>query len=247
MKRGVLFLFTVFVFINPLRAQIPSPDITFDERIYDFGTILEKNGKVSHTFVFHNRGKNPVTINQVYSDCGCIGKMLSKSPIKSGEKGRLTITFNPAYQSGFFSKEIAVFSNDGKNYNRIWVQGIVKPSEHPVQEEYPYNFGNGLYLRLQVMAFGYMKPGETKQMELHYANNTNKPMILTFVPEEKNNGLKYTNPDKIDPKKRGSIMVSYAMSLLNHEDVILHLRPFVNGKKSVETVEIKILNALTKK
>src|SRR5882724_3517864 len=183
MLRCIVVLLAIVVFSGPVHSQTPSTTITFEERVHDFGTILEKNGKATHTFIFHNNGKTPVVINDIFSGCGCIGRTLSKDPVKPGGRGKVTITFDPGYKSGFFSKEIVVFSNDGQNYNRIWVQGTITPYEHPVQEDYPYSFGEGLYLRLKVMAFGYMKPGETQQVELHYANATNKEMILNFVAE----------------------------------------------------------------
>lgn len=242
MKRYVIVILAIFIFIIPLHSQTLSSAITFEERVHNFGTILEKNGKVSHTFVFQNNGKTPVAINDIYSGCGCIGKALSKAPVKPGDKGEITITFNPDYKSGFFSKEVVVYSNNGQNYNRIWVEGVIEPTEHPIEDDYPYNFGNGLYLRLKVMAFGYLKPGETRQMELHYANATNKEATLQFVIDGNKEELKFTNPGKIGPKAKGVMRFSYTMPRLSSDDVVLRLYPYVNNKKLKETLEIKILN-----
>lgn len=242
MKSCITVFLVIFIFISPLCSQTLSTDIKFEERIHNFGTILEKNGKVSHSFIFYNSGKTPVVINEVYSGCGCIGRVLSKAPVKPGGKGMITITFNPDYKSGVFSNEIVVYSNNGKEYNRIWVEGIIKPREHPIEDDYPYNFGDGLYLRLKVMAFGYLKPGETKQMELHYANRTNKEMTLNFVVEGTNGGLKFTNPGKIGAKARGVINFSYTMPVISNDDLVFSLHPYVNNKKLSETLEVKILN-----
>ena len=52
MKRVVITLSIIVGFSYALEAQNLSTDITFEERVHNFGTILEKNGKVSHTFVF---------------------------------------------------------------------------------------------------------------------------------------------------------------------------------------------------
>lgn len=230
------------VLIQPLYSQTLSNSIAFEERVYSFGNIQEKNGKVSHTFIFRNNGKTPVVINDIHSGCGCIGNAVSKDPIQPGKKGEVTITFNPEYKSGFFSKEIIVYSNGGQNFSRIWVEGTITPAEHPVEDDYPYNFGSGLYLRLKVMAFGYLKPGETKQMELHYANSTNKEMTLNFVVKGDKQGIKFTNPGKIEPKKRGVISFSYTMPASASDDMIFYLEPYVNNKKLAESLEIKILN-----
>jgi hypothetical protein len=225
-----------------LWAQTPSETILFEERVHNFGTIEEKNGKVTHTFVFQNNDTSPIVIDDVHSSCGCIANVLSKDPVKPGGKGKVMITFNPEYKSGFFSKEILVYSNDRRNYNRIWVEGKVKPASHPVEEDYPYSFGNGLYLRLKVMAFGYLKPGETRQMQLHYANATDKAMTLNFMVEENKAGLKFTNPGTIGPGEKGVMNVSYTMPSSTGDNVLFRLFPYVNNKKLTETLEVKILS-----
>jgi len=227
---------------NGLQPQTPSAVIQFEERVYNFGTIKEKNGKVSHTFVFENKGKTPVTIDDIHSGCGCIGKVVSTETVKPGAKGKVTITFDPGYKSGFFSKEIVVLSKNRREYSRIWVEGNIEPMEHPVENDYPYNFGNGLYLRLKVMAFGYLKPGETKEMELHYANSTNQEMMLDFVPDGNKPGLKFSNPGKIKAKARGMIRVSYTMPQTNSDVILVRLYPRINNIKLKQTVDIRVLN-----
>src|ERR1035437_3199659 len=103
MKSFIIIISILLFLINPLRSQTLSPNITFVERSYDFGSILEKNGKVSHVFIFHNNGPKPVVIDEIESGCGCIGRVLSKTPVKPGGQGKVTIIFNPSYKSGFFS------------------------------------------------------------------------------------------------------------------------------------------------
>lgn len=244
MGRYIFIILTIFIFLSPVLSQTPSPTITFEERIHGFGTIREENGKVSHIFIFHNNGLIPVFINDIYSGCGCIGKVLSKAPVSPGGKGEVTIIFNPEYKSGFFSKEVVVYSNSGQNYNHIWVQGTIIPCEHPIEDDYPYDFGDGLFLRLKVMAFGYLKTGETKQMELHYANDTNKEMTLNFVVERNKSDLKFTNPGKIGPKAKGVVTFSYTMPYLSSDEKVFYLYPYVNDKKLAVPLEIKILNGL---
>lgn len=241
MRKTVIITLVLSVCCGVVYGQTPSESIKFEETVYNFGTIEEKNGKVSHTFVFQNKGKAPVAINDIYSACGCIGKVHSKEPVKPGAKGKVTVTFDPAYKSGFFSKEVVVHSNNGQNYNRIWVEGSIIPAEHPVEEDYPYNLGDGLHLRLKVMAFGYVKPGETRQMELHYANAANKEMILSFAVKDNKTGLTFINPGKIAAKARGVIKFSYTRPSVSRGDVVFTLYPYVNRKKLADTVEIKIL------
>lgn len=242
MKSYIIIILILLYLIIPLRSQTLSSNITFTERSYDFGSILEKNGKVSHVFTFHNNGSKPVVIDEIESGCGCIGRVLSKTPVKPGGQGKVTIIFNPSYKSGKFDKEIMVFSNKGQNYTRIWVTGKVIPFEHPVEEDYPYNFSNGLHLRLKVMAFGYIKAGETKQMELNYANGTNQKMTLNFRIEGNAVGLKFINPGKISPKAKGVMTFTYTMPRFVGKEVVYTVHPYVNNKRLTENLTIKILN-----
>ena len=239
----VAFVISFILMLSLLvQAQEPSADLAFTERVYNFGTIKEKNGKVSHTFIFQNNGKKPITVNDVHSACGCIGKVVNNGTVKPGEKGKVVITFDPSYKSGFFSKEIVVLSNNGQRYNRIWVEGKIEPAEHPVEDDYPYNFGDGLFLRLKVMAFGYLKPGETKQMELHYANSTDKEMVLNFAVAGNKPGLQFSGPGKIGPKATGVIKFTYTMPVVNLNDVVFTVHPVINNKRLTETLQVKILN-----
>jgi hypothetical protein len=239
--RYIILVIAVSVFTGRLWSQTPSSTVLFEERVHNFGTIEEKNGKVTHTFVFQNKSKSSIAIDDIHSSCGCIGRVLSKDSVKPGGKGKIMISFNPEYKSGKFSKEILVYSNKGKEFSRIWVEGNVNPAEHPVEEDYPYSFGNGLYLRLKVMAFGYLKPGETKQMQLHYANATDKEMTLNFMVEGNKAGLKFSNPGKIAPKARGVMNVSFTMPASAGDNVLFRLFPYINNKKLTETLDVKVL------
>src|ERR1043165_3867382 len=110
MVRYLIVLIIVCCISKALRAQELSQFLVFEERVYNFGTINEKDGKVSHTFYFSNTGKTPVTVSDVNTGCSCVGKVLRNGPVKPGERTALTITFDPTYKSGFFSKEIFIFT-----------------------------------------------------------------------------------------------------------------------------------------
>lgn len=246
MKKLTALFSIVCMVVQFLQAQELNPDVLFEERVFNFGTIEEAKGKVTHTFVFENKGKKPVTISEVNSGCGCIGNVVTKGAVKPGGKGKVTITFDPSYKSGFFSKEVVVFSDSGKLFNRVWVEGTIKPSAHPIEDDYPYNFGEGLHMRLQVLAFGYMQGGESRQMELHYANNTDKEMNVYFTPVDEPRGLLFTNPGVIKPNGRGVATFTYTRSPFVRGDVSIKLNPVVNGKKLDETIEVKVLKPLKK-
>ena len=64
----------------------------YDKRVHDFGTIKEKDGKVSHTFTFTNTSILPVVISDVNSWCGCTTAEYTKTPILPGKTAKEIIS-----------------------------------------------------------------------------------------------------------------------------------------------------------
>jgi hypothetical protein len=220
-----------------LWAQKVSNTIVFEETKYNFGVIFERNGKVSHAFVFKNNGKDAIIIDHVHSDCGCTAVDFTKGPIKPGQKGKIVVTFNPSYRPGYFSRELVVFSNKKEYYSRIWVMGKVIAATHPVEEDYPYAFGHDLHFNLQVLAFGNMKKGSTKSITLKYANNSEKLMTLAFFCSS--NDIVIPNPGKVKPGERGEITVSYTHRATKPGETVLVILPVLNGKKMQKEIRVK--------
>ena len=74
--------------------------LSFRETFFDFGTVREEMGPVTHTFEFENTGDRPVKILQVKPSCGCTTPDWSKEAIKPGNKGFITAKFDPTGQPG---------------------------------------------------------------------------------------------------------------------------------------------------
>ena len=84
-------------------------EFKFNEEKHDFGKIPQ--GKpVTAQFTFTNIGEQPLILTSVQPTCGCTIADYPKTPIKKGEKGVITVTFNAAAMGGF-GKPIVVTSN----------------------------------------------------------------------------------------------------------------------------------------
>lgn len=231
----ILSFLPLFVF-----AQAPSNQLTVDQKVFDFGEVQEKDGVVSHTFVFTNTSNKLVAIEDTYSGCGCATSDFSKEPIPPGKAREVTVTFNPRNRPGFFSKEITVLFNNRANYTRIWIKGTVISFLHPVEEDHPYNFGNGLHCSLKMLAFGKIPRGKSDKIDMYYANDTDKEMELTFVIEGKNSNLTYTNPGKLAPRERGKMRFTYTSTSIVPQELIFNLFPCVNGRKLSISLAVKV-------
>lgn len=235
MMRTILFLLCVSVH-GMLCAQSFSEDLQFDERAFDFGEIEEKDGMVSHEFTFKNVGKETVFVNGATSGCGCVQTEFTKEPVRPGGVGKVTVTYNPAYRPGFFSKEIVVLSNNNAYYTRIWVKGTVKPCDHPVSENYPYEYGNGLWMNFEVMAFGTIGQGNEKTMKLKYANDTDEDMYVMFVVVGGNTDIKFTSPRLVKAHEEGVMPVTYQYSGGFSPETNVY--PVINGKVSAKPLKV---------
>ena len=215
------------------KVQQPTfcPTFVYDERVHDFGTIEESKGKVSHTFTFTNKSSAPVSITDVRLWCGCTEAQFSKQPIRPGEKAEVTLTFNPAYRPGNFSKEAVVLLNGGKNFTRIWVKGSVIPMQHPVSEDHPYYLGEGLYVSQQVLPFGAIKPGCTDSLRLLIANGSNHDMTVEFIRQPDNRLLQMPEKLLLKAGERKKLYAKYKARFVYTYRRQITITPMVNGTK----------------
>lgn len=205
----------------------------YDKRVHDFGTILEKNGKVSHVFTFTNTSALPVVISDVNSWCGCTTAEFTKTPVLPGKKAEVKVTYNPFSRPGKFSKEIVLNLNGGRSYTRVWVKGNVVPYRHAVTEDYPYAFGSGLYMGYKVYAFPGLRAGESYQIEQRLSNETDKPMTITFERVPNNTVLKMPASIKLKPRERTTFKVSYRAPRTHTRARTITIKVRVNGKEAM--------------
>ena len=233
-------MFVLFVALDA-EAQVPSKVFIPVERVHNFGKILEKNGKVSNTFYFKNIGKKPIVIGNISTWCGCTTYSYTKTPIKPGGKGMVKVTYNPYNRPGFFSKEVVVITEAGKCYTRIWVKGNVTPFLHKVTEDYPYAFGQGLYLSLKVLAFGAIHKGKSQSIILGYANNNNRQIKLTFKVEPENANIKFIYPNVIAANVRSNMTFTYTTPKNGYINRNFKIYPVINGRKLSKAIDVTFL------
>lgn len=234
------YLCAMMLLMSVCRVAAQQPQLgeslVFEERVFDFGEIDEAAGLVSHEFHFQNQGNTVLAISSVVSGCGCVKFEYPKKPLRPGEKGTVKVYYNPRYRPGFFSKEVVVLTQNNTQYNRIWVKGTVKPCRHPVQENYPYDYGNGLWMGFEVMAFGKMELGQKKTMKLRFANDTDRTMKLFFIVIGGNTDISFTSPYQIEARAEGVMPVTYTYS--GKFPVETHVYPVINGVVSEKPLKV---------
>jgi hypothetical protein len=103
-------------------------EFKFNEEKHDFGKIPQGT-PVTTIFEFTNIGKEPLILTEVRPTCGCTIADYTKTPVKSGEKGMIKITYNAAVAAPF-NKTIVVTSNakTPQKYLNIVGEVVAKPA-----------------------------------------------------------------------------------------------------------------------
>ncbi len=126
MKHLLFILTAMLLSVGSLSAQEKQAVISAKETIFDFGTIKEVDGKVTHAFVIENTGDGPLVMTRVIASCGCTTPEWTKEPIAPGKTGDVNITYNPAGRPGPFVKTISIYSNGKKGSYILTIKGKVE-------------------------------------------------------------------------------------------------------------------------
>lgn len=145
MKKNILPLILVFILMactseqnkispnlvnNPKSAESiheghKQPVIEFEKTEHDFGKILQGE-QVSYTFKFKNVGNAPLLITSVEKTCGCTSPQYPKEPIKAGENGKITITYDSKGHRGFQNKRLIVKANTNPSETILRIKAQVE-------------------------------------------------------------------------------------------------------------------------
>lgn len=115
---------------NPVTADginkgASAPAIKFEKNEHDFGKILQGE-QLSYTFKFKNTGNAPLIITSIEKTCGCTSPEYSKEPIKPGEEGKITITYDSKGHKGFQNKRLIVKTNTNPSESILRIKAQVE-------------------------------------------------------------------------------------------------------------------------
>lgn len=130
-----------------VKEQKPT-GLSFKEDSFNFGDI-EKGKPATHEFTFKNTSDQTILITNVKASCGCTTPSWTKTPIKPGESGNVTATYNAAHP-GAFTKTVTVTTNDTDQNKILSIKGKVVGEETPAAA--PATSGNVAAAPVKVQA-----------------------------------------------------------------------------------------------
>ena len=208
----------------------------------DLGKIIEKDGPVTFRLVARNELADTLYPVQLYTPCGCTQVQFDRKPVAPGEDEVLTVTYDPAYRPGPMMEEIVVYYRNSPVRSRGFViKGEVIGFLHPIEEDRPYAYGEGLYMSHKVLNFGARGVGETADMFFRHGNGGKKKADIRFdIPESWQPYVRMRQPGRMKADERDTIHVKFTMPE-NIDTVDVDIQPLVNGKPTEQTLRIKAI------
>lgn len=148
MIKPVLILVFFISMVNSMAQQ--AKQLNFREETFDFGSIEEAKGPVTHEFVFINNSPRPVKILKVQASCGCTTPGWSKEVVPPGKEGFIQAAYNPKGRPGFFTKSLTVTTDLDANPVILQIKGQVTNEGKLVAADFQVSKGS---LKLKVSSF----------------------------------------------------------------------------------------------
>ena len=105
--------------------QVPMPILTFDKKMHDFGR-LSQGESIAYSFKFTNTGNADLLISNCDASCGCTVADFPKKPMKPGEIGYITVSFNSAGKYGQEEQFVEVMANTQPSKTQLVIRAMVE-------------------------------------------------------------------------------------------------------------------------
>lgn len=206
----------------------------------DLGIIKEIDGPLTVKLLLRNDFKDTLYPVQLYTPCRCTKVEFGKKPVAPGEDEVLEVTYNPAYNPGPMTEQIQIFYTASPVRARmVTIKGEVIGYNHPIEEDRPYAFGEGLYMSHKVLSYGLLREGETSDMFFRYGNGNTRSAEVTFdIPEQWKPYFRLRQPGRMKADERDTLHARFTMPE-GADTVTFAVRPLVDGKPTEEVLTVR--------
>ena len=213
---------------------------TTEGREADLGRIKEIDGPVTVRLLVKNDYPDTLYPVQLYTPCGCTQVRFDRQPVAPGNDEVLEVTYNPAYRPGRMREEIQVrYQNSPVQLRTFAIKGEVAGFNHPIEEDRPYAFGEGLYMSHKVLSYGSLRPGETRDFFFRHGNgNMRKATVVFDIPDAWKPYVRMRQPGRMKADERDTIHVKFTMPE-GLDSVEFSMQPRVNGKPTEEKLLVR--------
>lgn len=201
---GVILIYVLGA--STVFGQMAEP-LFFQEKIHDFGEILEQQGHADYEFVFTNNSGRPVRIISVQASCGCTTPGWTKEAVAPGKTGFVKASFDPKGRPGYFNKSLTVTTDLSGTPIMLQIKGSVVDKVTVKDESLTASNGS---LKLKNNSFNVGKVFVNKEAtitEFVVANEGKE--VIEFGEIVAPSHLQVTPPKSLQPGQRGVIKLKY--------------------------------------
>ena len=207
-----IYIIVVLLFYSVATyAQSGESALKFTTQSYDFGHIREDGGEVGCIFTATNSSDKDIYISNITTSCGCTTASYSKDAIAPHASFEIAVQFNPYNRPGRIDKHIFVSCSDSAEVITLQLKGYVQERERTVDELYPFDMGEGLRLRSNFHAFGYIEQGNTAEEHIGYINTSQHSRSISIEFIEQSGLLHIDYPTAIPAGATGDITLCYTV------------------------------------
>lgn len=227
MKRGIILLLMAVAFECTCYAQksadimrqldsITNPPMAhnealrFEKKSVSLGALCEDDMPVSCHFEFENSGADPLVVTRVITSCGCVHVKFDRKPIISGEKGLISVTFNPKDQAGVLNRHIYVYTNDSEPHpsTRLSLHGQVLPTQ-VLWNDYRITLSSSLKAKRRTIVFRQISRTQLYTERIECVNTGNAPLRLGAIENKLPTGVYFrTEPEIIAPDAIADLVIT---------------------------------------
>lgn len=236
MRRILYYIIGFFLcsMLDTANLYAQNSALMFDSEKWNFGKIAEDGGKVEHTFTFTNTSSKPVVIIDVTTSCGCTTPSYSRKPIMSGQKGEIVVSIDPMNRPGHFSKVASVLTSASEQVINLSIEGTIEPRVKTIEEQYPFDIGEGVRLSSNFHAFAYIGRGENLEQTIGWINTSKSDVKINFIEEQGSGLFRLEYPKVLPAGERGELKLVYSVPAASDKYGTMSdvYAIEVNGKKS---------------
>ena len=176
---------------HPVMAETPAQavqktvtlaeGVEIDKTIHDFGDILVSDGPQHCTFRLRNTGKEPLTILQVVTSCGCTEAQWTREEIPPQGEGSISVTYKNEDGPIPFDKTLTVYLTNPKKPLLLHIRGCVHEKKKSLAELYGGCRRGDLGMKEDNIKVGNMEQDESRSGEALVANLGHKPLRVAFA------------------------------------------------------------------
>lgn len=213
----------------------------FETYTHDMGTMRESDTVRTVTFPFANVSKESVTITDITVNCGCTSSSCDKSIVAPGEKGVVTVKFNPRRRSGTVDTNAFVYTSLSGNLPVAKLTLLGNVIDMDEWRHLPCVMGT-LRLKSKEVVFEQVKRGTRPQMRIMCANVGERPLRLTseLLPQCM---TLITEPAELAPGEEGDIVITIDGCMLpDNAGSLSILVDGVEGSVADRMINVRIKN-----